>query len=90
MADHQAVARRELHAVGDGRRRRLVDRDVGRARLPADRESADPFVVRRVSAIDPPTMVVTSAVLAVSAAVACWIPARRATRVDPLVALRRE
>jgi len=44
----------------------------------------------RVSAIDPLTMVVTSSVLAMSAAVACWIPARRATRVDPLVALRRE
>ena len=44
----------------------------------------------RVSAVDPLTMVVTSAVLAVSAAVACWIPARRAARVDPLVALRRE
>jgi ABC-type antimicrobial peptide transport system permease subunit len=43
-----------------------------------------------VTAFDPASYVVTATVLLVVAALACWIPARRAMRVDPLVALRQE
>jgi putative ABC transport system permease protein len=43
-----------------------------------------------VTAYDPATLAATSLLLAVTAAVACWIPARRAARVDPMVALRYE
>jgi putative ABC transport system permease protein len=39
---------------------------------------------------DPPTFAVVTILLALSAVVAAWVPAQRASRVDPMVALRCE
>ncbi len=43
-----------------------------------------------VSPYDPATLIAVPLLLLITGLVACWVPARRAARVDPLVALRYE
>jgi putative ABC transport system permease protein len=43
-----------------------------------------------ISAHDPATFAAVAAVIVAIALLACWMPARRAVRVEPMVALRHE
>jgi putative ABC transport system permease protein len=62
---------------------------VGLAAALAGTRAIASFIVG-VRPTDAATFVTVVVLLAVIALIACWIPARRATRINPLVALRYE
>jgi ABC-type lipoprotein release transport system permease subunit len=76
------VLRQSLLVVGTG----LI---VGLAAAFAGTRAISSLIVG-VRPTDPVTFVTVALLLSLIALVACWIPARRATRVSPLVALRYE
>jgi putative ABC transport system permease protein len=75
--------------VGQGMRMVIAGIALGlAAALPLMRLMAP--LLFEVRATDPLTFAGAAALLALVALLACWIPARRATRVDPLVTLKHE
>ncbi|HSJ65182.1 MAG TPA: ABC transporter permease [Gemmatimonadaceae bacterium] len=87
-----------LGARGQGVVRMMVARSIMTALLGLAIGVAGAVAVTRVltsqlygvSALDPVTFALVAAVLVSAAAVSSWFPARRASRVDPAVALRAE
>jgi putative ABC transport system permease protein len=75
--------------VGEGLRLALIGVGVGLIGALAATRVLRTFLYG-VSAIDPVTFAITAALLILVAVAACYFPARRATRVDPMVALRYE
>jgi putative ABC transport system permease protein len=78
--------------IGQGLRLALVGLAAGvlAAVILARLLSSFSHLLYGVGTNDPPTFLAVSVVLIAVVLIACWIPAWRATRVDPMVALRHE
>jgi putative ABC transport system permease protein len=75
--------------VGQGAKLALAGVGIGvAAALLLTREMQT--LLYNVSPFDPVTLGVVAAGLVMVALMACWLPARRAASVDPMVALRHE
>jgi predicted permease len=90
MALGEAASRIRLRVLGAAFRLGLVGVAIGAALAYASARYLRAFVAGDVHAWDPATLIATMTLLLLVTAVAAWIPARRASRVDPLIAIRTE
>lgn len=77
-----------MMVLGEGTKTALIGVGIGLAALGLTRLMSS--VLYGISATDPLTFVAVAIVLTSVALAACYIPARRAMRVDPIIALRYE
>ena len=90
MALGEAGSRVRLHILGDAIRLGLAGVATGAVLAYASAKYLRAFVAGDVHAWDPMTLLATMTVLVLVTAAAAWFPARRASRVDPLIAIRAE
>jgi len=75
--------------IGQGMRLTLIGVALGVAAALGLTRAIDSLLIN-VSATDPATFALITLLLVFVALIACYIPARKATKIDPLVALRTE
>ena len=90
MALGEAVTRVRLNVLRDALRVSALGVAVGAALSLASTPYLEGFVAGTVRPRDPLTLAATMTLFLVVTAVAAWVPARRASKVDPLLAIRSD
>jgi putative ABC transport system permease protein len=90
MALGEASTRVRLRVIGNAIRLGVIGVSLGAMLALGLARWLQAFAAGEISARDPISLLTTMAVFLVATAVAAWIPARRASRIDPLLAIRTE